>query len=82
MTALDRIGDYMAAHPGEWVSALALMQVGGLLSFRTRLSELRVQRGWRIDNRCRMVNGVKHSEYRYTAPAPTELPTWIEAHLW
>lgn len=69
--ARSRVAAYFQAHPGEWVSALTLAQVGGLLSSRTRISECRRHLSMHIENRTRRVSGpggrwVVYSEFRYT----------------
>lgn len=53
--------------PGEWISALDLARVGGLLSWRTRVSECRTMLGMVIDNRQYRVGRKLHSEYRWVA---------------
>lgn len=51
MSNLDRIARLFRARQGQWISALSLAKAGGLLSFRTRVSELRRLSGWDIENR-------------------------------
>ena len=48
MNACDRLEAHFRSKPGQFISALTLMKVGGLLAFRTRISELRTQRGMTI----------------------------------
>ncbi len=52
------------AHPNEWLSALDIARMGGLLSSRTRISECRTKLGMDIENETRNVGRVKHSYYR------------------
>lgn len=56
-------------HPNELVSALEIARVGGSLSSRTRISELRKARygGMQIENVQQRVGRSVHSYYRYVA---------------
>jgi hypothetical protein len=72
-TFRDRVAAVFLAHPGEWVSAYTLMEVGGRMAWRTRCSECRVQLGMAIENRTRKQGRQTISEYRYTPPAQTLL---------
>jgi hypothetical protein len=65
-TALDRVEQLFRSRPNQFISALEIATVGGWLSSRTRISECRTQLGMRIDNKTEMVNGSKHSFYRFT----------------
>ena len=51
VTARDRLEAHFRSQPGRFISALTLMRIGGLLAFRTRISELRHQRGLTIENK-------------------------------
>lgn len=84
MTRAERLADYFQRRPGQWLSAFDLADVGGLLSFRTRVSELRrppfnldvenrVRRGQRADGTPYSI-----SEYRLKVrgdPPAREVPT-------
>jgi hypothetical protein len=50
-TALDSTARLFREHRGEWVSALTVMASGGLLSWRTRVSECRTLLGMDIEYR-------------------------------
>lgn len=66
----DAVAGVFRARPNEWISAYALMQVGGSLAFRTRCSECRTQLGMDIQNKVtRDENGVAHSFYKYVPAA-------------
>jgi hypothetical protein len=66
MTYTNRVAATFTAHPRTWISAVALMRVGGLMAWRTRVSDCRI-RGMAIENRLRRrKNGSIISEYRYT----------------
>lgn len=39
----ERIERYLLAHPGEWVPAAVLAELGGWLAFRTRISDVRIK---------------------------------------
>ena len=45
----------------NWTPAIALSQIS--LLYGSRVSELR-REGWLISNRVRMVNGIRHGEFR------------------
>ena len=69
------------ARPNEWISAYALMQIGGALAFRTRTSECRTQLGMNIVNKVeRDENGVAKSYYKYT-PASQPEQARLEMHV-
>lgn len=62
----DRVAQEFRARPHEWVNAYQLMQIGGALAFRTRVSECRTQLGMVIGNDVRRdKNGVATSWYRF-----------------
>lgn len=65
MSALDRTAAYFKARPNVWISAIDLMRIGGLLSFRTRVSELRRYHAMDIENRVRCEGKQRFSEYRW-----------------
>lgn len=76
--ATQRVADYLRRHPDEWVSALTLAEIGGLLSSRSRISEARRFLGMAIANRTRTKKKpdgsyVRLSEFRYT-PSPLVRP--------
>lgn len=74
-TFRDAVAAYFKANPEKWISAYALMQVGGALAFRTRCSECRTQLGMDIQNKVeRDENGVAHSYYQYVPKALPEQP--------
>lgn len=66
MSNLDRVAKLLSRR-GRWVSALSLMKAGGLLSWRTRVSECRRLLGWAVENRVTVRDGRKVSEYRRVA---------------
>jgi hypothetical protein len=74
VTFRDHVAAYLRAHPNEWVSAYVLMEIGGTLAFRTRVSECRRDLGMPITNQVvRDERGVATSWYRY-APTPEQRP--------
>ncbi len=77
-TFRDAIAEYLKAHPGQWISAYALMQIGGALAFRTRVSEARRELAMDIVNKVeRDTNGVASSYYMYRPSLPVG-----QASLW
>jgi len=72
----DRVAAYLQAHPRERVSAYTLMEIGGVLAFRTRVSECRRQLGMTITNEVvRQPSGRATSYYTYVPkePVPADL---------
>ena len=69
MTALDRTAAIFRRHRRTWVSALRLMQVGGLLAWRTRVSDCRTLLGMRIEQRTERTPQGARSFYRYVGKA-------------
>lgn len=69
----EAVAGVFRARPNEWISAYALMQVGGSLAFRTRCSECRTQLRMDIRNKVtRDANGVAHSFYMFVPSAPAQ----------
>lgn len=67
----DRVAAFLRARPNEWVSAYTLMEIGGTLAFRTRVSEVRRLHGWRIDNKVvRAPSGLATSYYMFVPATP------------
>jgi len=67
-TLTDRVEDLLTTNAGQWVNARDIASVGGFAGWRTRVSDLRRQRGWTIENRWRTFtdHGRRYrvSEYR------------------
>jgi hypothetical protein len=62
----EAVAERFKAQPNTWISAYVLMQCGGAMAWRTRISECRTQLGMRIDcNVERDANGVAVSYYRF-----------------
>ena len=61
----DRVAQCFLSHPERWIDARVLMDIGGRMAWRTRVSECRQQLGMAIENRVRRVNGFKVSEYKF-----------------
>lgn len=67
MTKLDRTARFFRRHRRRWVSAFALMHVGGWLRWRTSVSECRTLLGMQIENKLTYTKaGTCKSFYRYT----------------
>lgn len=77
MTLNDRVEALLTARRGVWVNARELAEVGGFAAWRTRLSNVRRQRGLVIENRVRMERSESGRRYRVSeyrlAPLPFEL---------
>jgi hypothetical protein len=71
-TMLDRARSVFVNNPGEWIPARAL-EVAGRQGWRTRVSNLRCSENMNIQNRVRLVNGIRLSEYRYIQPSQPRL---------
>jgi hypothetical protein len=79
-TYRDRVAAYLKAHPGQRVSAYTLMEIGGVLAFRTRVSECRRQLGMTILNEVvRQPSGKATSYYTYLPPSPPPQRSLLEA---
>jgi len=50
VTRLDQLAEYFRRHPNTWCDAREIARVGGFASWRTRVSDLRRQKGMRIVN--------------------------------
>lgn len=75
----DRIAEKFRQQPNTWISAYALMQIGGALAFRTRVSECRLALGMDIKNKVeRDANGVANSYYMYVPKAVPQQPSMFE----
>src|SRR5205809_4901098 len=79
----DAIADYFKAHEYIWVGSSMLMDLGGALAWRTRVSDCRTELGMFIENRqerIELADGgiVVQSSYRYR-PHPQIGPA---AHLY
>ena len=72
-TFRDRVAQVFTSRPGAWVNAELLMQVGGRMAWRTRVSDCR-KLGMTIENRTRKVGRITVSEYRYQPPVQEGLP--------
>lgn len=77
MTLNDRLAAYFTEHPNVWIDGKVLAQQFGGYGWRSRVSDVRRERGMSIENRVRtfQVNGDpwKVSEYRYVqVPVTTE----------
>lgn len=64
-TFLAHVANYLKGNPNQWVSAYVLMEIGGKMAWRTRLSECRTILGMTIENRQRKVGAQTVSEYCY-----------------
>lgn len=71
-TLREAVAAHFRAHPNQWVSAYTLMQIGGSMAWRTRVSEVR-RMGLNIENYVeRDSEGVAKSFYRYSPPVEVE----------
>ena len=60
------VANYFEARPNQWVSYRELMQVGGQMAWRSRVSNCRRDFGMTIENKIeRNADGVATSFYRY-----------------
>jgi len=63
------VANYFEARPNQWVSYRELMQVGGQMAWRSRVSNCRRDLKMTIENRIeRDERGVANSPYRYVPP--------------
>jgi len=67
-TFTNAVAAHFKAHPNQWVSAYTLMEIGGRMAWRTRVSDVR-RMGLTIENQVqRDAHGVAQSFYRYVPP--------------
>jgi hypothetical protein len=67
LSKLEKVRRLFQRSPYVWINANEIAAVGGRLSSRTRVSELRQPRHGQMNirNRTYQVDGETHSEYRY-----------------
>lgn len=65
MSLNDKLESYFRDHPGEWIRMQALAEVAGTGGWRNRITDLRLLRGLKIENRTYRQDGFTVSEYRY-----------------
>jgi len=67
-TLRDAVAAHFRANPNQWVSAYTLMEIGGRMAWRTRVSDVR-RMGLTIENQVQRDGaGVAQSFYRYVPP--------------
>lgn len=64
-TFRDAVAREFILRKGQWIDARELMSIGGLMGWRTRVSQARRELKMDIVNRQRKVGDVTVSEYRY-----------------
>lgn len=73
-TLREVVAAHFKAHPNRWISAYELMELGGRMAWRTRVSEVR-RMGFDIENRVeRDASGIAQSFYRYSPPVKLKQP--------
>ena len=65
-TFRDAVARTFILRKGQWIDARELMSIGGLMGWRTRVSNCRTQLGMQIRNRTRKVGDITVSEYIYS----------------
>ena len=65
MSRLDVLEAFFKAWPGLWIDGMEIARLAGAYAWRTRVSELRTQRGMTIENRQRRIGKRCVSEYRW-----------------
>ena len=68
ITQRDKIRMLFQSHPNEWVSLQEIIYLG-IAMYPPRIKELRDEEKMKIENKTQLIDGVKHSWYRYT-PQP------------
>lgn len=64
MTLNDKLEAFFKAHEREWIDGKRLAEIAGGYAWRSRVSNLRTQRGMNIENRQRTIR-----EHDFTCPA-------------
>ncbi len=75
MSLCQRLADYFAQRPGQWVDGRLLATVAGNYAWRSRVSDLRTRHGLTVENRQRHLTNSRGttftvSEYRYVPSTP------------
>ena len=65
MSLCDRLEMFFRDRPEQWIDGRVLGTVAGAYAWRSRVSQLRRERGMQIANRQRRVDGYVVSEYRW-----------------
>jgi hypothetical protein len=86
VTLTDRLAQFFTERPSQWVDGRRLSEIAGAYAWRSRCSDLRLQRGMTIENRVRVWrnhDGSRFtvSEYRFvpkSEPVAQALP--LEHH--
>lgn len=72
LSMAERLAGYFALRPGQWVDGKQLALVAGGYAWRTRVSDIRKPPFlMTVENRVRVVDGMKLSEYQYVPPRAT-----------
>lgn len=80
MTFTERVAHHFRCHPNEWVSAYTLMDLGGKMAWRSRVSNCRTQLRMTIENRQKTLeSGEVFSEYRWRPHVMPSQPMLFEA---
>lgn len=79
VSRVERLAAFFRARPHEWHSGPDLARIAGFASWRTRVSDCRLQFGMSIENKLVRVehqDGSHHIDtlYRYTPPAEVSQP--------
>lgn len=87
MTMNDKLEQFFRASPNVWHDGRKLATVAGFYAYRSRISDLRLQRGMNIINRQRRIpkllapgESVTISEYRYVTAEPLQ-PSLLESPI-
>lgn len=67
MTLNDKLESFFRSRPNKWLRMQRIAEVAGTGGFRNRITDLRLQRKLKIENRKFKKNGYTVSEYRFTA---------------
>lgn len=78
MSLNDKLEQFFRARPNTWIDGRQLETVAGAYAWRSRVSDLRRQRGMTIENRQRKVAEFTISEYRYVVHEPAQVTLWSD----
>lgn len=75
----DRVAAHFRRYPNRWVHYEKLMELGGRLAWRTRVSDCRKELDMAIENKIdRDKKGVADSYYRYVPRKSEQLANFAE----
>jgi hypothetical protein len=70
----EATAQFFRTNPNLWLNARKFLPVGGTEAWRSRISDCRTKLGMDVENRQKVVGGIRVSEYRLHDPARPGYP--------